>query len=248
MPISDFLNPILSPLLNLPTFWAIIILSFIISLIITVIYKYTTDQNLMKQLKEEMKAFQKQIKELKKEPERAMAIQKKSMQTNMKYMMQSMKSTLYSFIPIILIFGWMNANLAYEPILPDQEFTTTVFFEDNVNGKIELSVPEGIEVNGNAKKEIRDSEIKWLLSGERGEYLLEYIFNGKKYNKEVLITEKKYRDPIKRINDGIVKSIEIEHNKRILINLFGWKLGWLATYIIFAIIFSILIRKAIKVY
>jgi len=248
MPISDFLNPILSPLLNLPTFWAIIALSFVISLIITVIYKYTTDQNLMKQLKEEMKAFQKQIKELKKEPEKAMQIQKKSMQTNMKYMMQSMKSTLYSFIPIILIFGWMSANFAYEPIQPGQEFTTTVFFEDNVNGKVELSVPEGIEVNGKTKKEIKDGEVKWLLNGKRGEYLLEYIFNGKKHNKEVLITEKRYIDPIKRINDGIVKSIEIERNKRILINLFGWKLGWLATYIIFAIIFSILIRKIIKVY
>ena len=248
MPISDFLNPILSPLLNLPTFWAIIVLSFVISLVITVIYKYTTDQNLMKQLKEEMKAFQKQIKELKKEPERAMAIQKKSMQTNMKYMMQSMKSTLYSFIPIILIFGWMNANLAYEPIMPEQEFTTTIFLEDNANGEIELSVPQGIKVNGAKKKEIKDSKVTWLLSGKRGEYLFEYIFDGKKYNKEVLISEKQYKDPVKDVRDGNVRSIEIEHNKNILINLFGWKLGWLATYIISAIIFSILIRKVIRVY
>lgn len=248
MSISDFLNPVFSPLLNLPIFWAIIVLSFMISLIITIIYKYTTDQNLMKQLKEEMKAFQKQIKELKKEPERAMAIQKKSMRTNMKYMMQSMKSTLYSFIPIILIFGWMNANFAYEPIMPGQEFTTTIFLEDNTDGRIELSVPQGIEISGATKKEIIDGKATWLLSGKRGEYLFEYIFDGKKYNKEVLISEKQYKDPIKKVRDENVRSIEIEHNKRILINLFGWKLGWLATYIISAIIFSILIRKAIKVY
>ena len=248
MVFESVLNPILSPLLNLPTLWAVILLSFFISLIITIIYKYTTDQNLMKQLKEEMKAFQKQIKELKKEPERAMQIQKKSMQTNMKYMMQSMKSTLYSFIPIILIFGWMNANFAYDPINPGQEFTTTVFLEENVDGKIELSIPKGIEVNGNTKKEIKDSKVTWLLSGERGEYLLEYIIDGKKYNKEVLISENRYTDPIKSVRDGTVKSVEVEHNKKILFNLFGWKLGWLATYIIFAIIFSILVRKAIKVY
>ena len=248
MVFESVLNPIFSPLLNLPTLLAVIFLSFVISLIITIIYKYTTDQNLMKQLKEEMKAFQKQIKELKKEPERAMAIQKKSMQTNMKYMMQSMKSTLYSFIPIILIFGWMNANLAYEPIMPEQEFTTTIFLEDNANGEIELSVPQGIEVNGATKKEIKDSEVTWLLSGKRGEYLFEYIFDEKKYNKEVLISEKQYKDPVKDVRDGNVRSIEIEHNKNILINLFGWKLGWLATYIISAIIFSILIRKIIKVY
>jgi len=248
MVFESVLNPIFSPLLNLPTLWAVIFLSFIISLIITIIYKYTTDQNLMKQLKEEIKTFQKQIKELKKEPEKAMQIQKKSMQTNMKYMMQSMKSTLYSFIPIILIFGWMNANFAYESIMPGQEFTTTVIFENNANGFIELSVPEGITISGKTKKEIKDSEVTWLLSGERGEYLLEYIFDGKKYNKEVLISENRYMDPIKSVRDGTVKSVEVEHNKKILFNLFGWKLGWLATYIIFAIIFSILVRKVIKVY
>jgi len=248
MALNDILDPIFLPLLNLPTLWAIIILSFLISLIITVIYKYTTNQNLMKQLKDEMKAFQRQIKELKGEPERAMKVQKQSMQINMKYMMLSMKSTLYSFIPIILIFGWMNANFAFDPVMPGQEFTTKVLFEDNVNGEIELSVPQGIEVNGKTKKEIKNNEARWLLSGERGEYLLEYIFNGKKYSKEVLISEERYEDPIKRIRDNSVKSIEIEQNKNIVLNLFGWKMGWLATYILFSIIFSISIRKVIKVY
>ena len=66
MGFGDILNPIFSPLLNLPTLWAVILLSFLISLIITVVYKYTTNQNLMKQLKDEMKEFQREIKELKK--------------------------------------------------------------------------------------------------------------------------------------------------------------------------------------
>jgi len=226
----------------------VILLSFLISLIITLIYKYTTDQNLMRRLKEEMKEFQKEIKELKKEPEKAMQVQKKSMQTNMKYMMQSMKSTLYSFIPIIIIFGWMNANLAFDPILPSQEFTTKVVFEDNIDGFIELSVPEGLTISGTARKQITDGDVKWLLSGERGEYLLEYIFDGRKYTKEVKISEKQYLEPIKTIKDKKIKTIEIEQDKKILMNIFGWKLGWLGTYILFSIAFSIIIRKLVKVY
>lgn len=248
MAFENVLDPIFSPLLNFPILWSVILLSFLISLIITLIYKYTTDQNLMKQLKEEMKAFQKQAKELKKEPERAMQVQKKAMKINMKYMMQSMKSTLYSFLPIILIFGWMNANFAYEPILQGQEFTTTITFQDRVDGIVELSVPEGILIDGRTKKEIIDNKVKWLLSGERGEYLLEYIFDSKKYNKEVIISETRYKEPIKNIRGDRVKTIEIEYDKRILLNLFGWKMGWLATYIIFAITFSIIIRKLVKVY
>jgi len=246
MAISSFLDPVFSPLLNLPILWAVILLSFFISLIITLIYKYTTDQNLMKQLKDEMKEFQKRIKELKKEPEKAMEIQKKSMKTNMKYMGQSMKSTLYSFLPIILIFGWMNANFAFEPIVPGNDFTTTVVFDKNAYGEIELSVPDGILIEGPSKKEVNDGEVKWILNGERGEYLLEYIFNGKKYSKEVLIAEKQYKDPVKNIKDGTVKSIEINNKKQIVLSIINW--GWLGTYIIFSIIFSIVIRKIVKVY
>ena len=249
MAFENLLNPVFSPLLNLPTLWAVILLSFLISFVITLLYKYTTNQNLMKQLKEEMKEFQKEIKELRKEPEKAMQVQKKAMQTNMKYMTQSMKSTLYSFIPIIIIFSWMTAHLAYDPILPGQDFTTTVTFEKNVNGMIELSVPKGITINGDAKKEIKDGMVKWVLNGNKGEYLLEYILDGKKYSKEVLITEEnKYKQPIKTIKGDVVKSIEVEHKPKKILNLFGWKLGWLGSYIIFSIIFSILIRKVIKVY
>jgi len=249
MVFENLLNPIFGPLLNLPTLWAVILLSFLISLIITVVYKYTTNQDLMKQLKDEMKEFQREVKELKKEPEKAMQVQKKSMQTNMKYMMQSMKSTIYSIVPIIIIFSWMSANFAYDPILPGQDFTTTVVFEENVKGNVELSVPRGLTIDGGARKEVKDNEVKWILSGNKGEYLLEYIFDGKKYGKEILITEKKkYKEPIKMIRDGIVMSIEVENKPKKLLNIFGWQVGWLGTYIIFSILFSILIRKIIKVY
>jgi len=77
MVFENILDPIFSPLLNLPTIAAVILLSFLISLIITIVYKYTTNQDLMKQLKDEMKEFQREIKELRKEPEKAMQVQKK---------------------------------------------------------------------------------------------------------------------------------------------------------------------------
>jgi len=125
---EGILSPIFDPLLKLPMLWVIVIMSFLITFLITLIYKFTTNQSLMKDLKNEMKELQKEMKELKSEPQKMMAVQKKAMQSNMKYMSHSMRSMLFTFIPIILIFGWMNANLAYEPIVPNQEFTTSVLF------------------------------------------------------------------------------------------------------------------------
>lgn len=249
MILGNLLNPIFNPLLNLPTLWALVILSFLISVTITLITKFTTDQNLMKRLKEEMKELQSEMKELKKDPEKAMQIQKQVMQTNMNYMKQSFRSMIYTFIPIIVIFGWMNAHLAYDPILPGQEFTTSVTFEKGAGGFIELSVPDGIEIDGSSKKEVKDSVVKWVLNGKEGEYLLEYTYNGIKYSKEVLITkENKYKEPLKSIKGEAIRAIEIGNAPKKLLNIFGWKVGWLGSYIFFSIIFSMITRKIIKVY
>ena len=249
MAFDNLLNPVLGPLLNLPSLWAIILLSFLISLIITLIYKFTTNQSLMKDLKAEMKEFQKEIKELRNEPQKAMEVQKRSMKTNMKYMSHSMRSTLFTFIPIILIFGWMTAHLSYDPILPGQDFTTTVVVEKGISGEIELNVPEGLSIEGSAVKGAKDGEVKWVLNGKEGEYLLEFVFNNQKYTKEVLITEgNSYSAPIKDVKDGNIELIKVDNKKNLVLNLFGWKIGWLGTYIIFSLIFSILLRKIIKVY
>ena len=78
---ENLLNPLLNPLLGLHPLFSLIILSFFISLIITLVYKAMTDQDLMKQLKAETKEFQKEMKELKDHPKKMMAVQKKSMQT-----------------------------------------------------------------------------------------------------------------------------------------------------------------------
>ena len=246
---ENLLNPVFDPLLSLPMIWVVVIMAFIITLLITFIYKFTTNQDLMKDLKAELKEFQKEMKELRSEPQKMMAVQKKSMQTNMKYMSHSMRSMLFTFIPIILIFGWMNSHLAYDPILPGQEFTTTISFYNGINGNVELIVPEGITANGDINKTISDSEIKWILKGESGEYLLEYKLNGKSYTKEVIITNKQaYAKVLKPVKDKVIKQISIDNNKTKVLNLFGWKLGWLGAYIILSIIFSTILRKMLKIY
>jgi len=109
---SATLDFVFGPLLKLPTLAAVIILSFLISLLITLIYKWTTNQSVMKELKDEIKKLQEQAKQLKEQPDKAMEIHKKVMETNMQYMSHSMKPTLITFLPIILIFGWMQQHFA----------------------------------------------------------------------------------------------------------------------------------------
>ncbi|MEE9525235.1 MAG: EMC3/TMCO1 family protein [Candidatus Woesearchaeota archaeon] len=259
MAFETILNPIMAPLLGIPSFWSILIISLVVAVLITLVYKWMTDQHLMRALKEDIKKFQKQMKELKDNPKEFMAVQKRAMETNMKYMMHSMKPTLVTFIPIILIFGWLNANIAFEPILPDQEFTTTAMFDRGTSGEITLIAPEGIETTSDSTQEvecrmekgwIRSKEIcesQWILKGVTGNYLLEYEFDDQKETQELLITEEKaYEKPVKVIKEGKLQQLKIDNEK--VKPIPGLPIGWLGTYIIFSIIFSMTLRKIMKLH
>lgn len=239
-------DPIFSPLLALGPAIALIVITVVLALLMTIIYKYTTNQSLMKDLKSELKAFQKQMKELRNKPGEMMQVQKKMMETNMKYMMHSFRSTIFTFIPIILIFSWLNANLAFLPIMPGEQFTTTIDFSEGVFGNVEINVPEGIELLSEKSIKIDDGEAVWILKGEKGDYNIDYRLGDKVYTKEVIITEgSDYVTPTKIFKkDSNVEAITI-NNKKLTV-LFG--LGWFWTYVIFSVIFSMIFRKFFKVY
>lgn len=246
----DFLDIILGPLLNLPPLLAVIIMALFISVIIILITKYTTDQALMKRLKEEMKEHQKQIKELRSNPAKAMEMQKKAMDANMNYMMHSLKPTLITFIPIILIFGWMSANFAYQNINPNEEFSASMLFDENAKGNAMIIPSEGISVIGNATQPIENGKATWALKGEKGMNTLEFSYNGNSYHKDVLInSNSKYAPAVEKINKNGVKAIQINYRKLTLLPI-GFKdwLGWLGVYIWCSIIFTMVLRKILKVY
>ena len=145
----------------------------------------------------------------------------------------------------------MNLHLAYEPVMPGEEFTTTALFDNGaVNGSVELIVPEDIELLSDGVQKIGANKVSWTLKGSSGEYLLEYKYEENTYTRQLLITNEKNYKPIdERIKNSKLKSLKIDNNPVKILNLyiFGWKLGWLGTYIVFVIIFSTLSRKLLKV-
>ena len=209
----DFLNIVFAPLLKLPPLMAVTALAFLVSLIVILVTKYTTDQALMKKLKEDMKEHQKKIKELKNEPAKAMEMQKHSMEANMKYMMHSLRPTIITIIPIIIIFGWMSSTFAYESINPNHEFIISANFDKNANGNAELIVPEELKIIGSHVQKIEPgtadgggagNHAAWTLKGEEGEHIVEVAYNNEKQQTSVLVTNgKRYINPLKKTEGNI---------------------------------------------
>ncbi len=251
---SNLLDPVMNPLLNLSYLAAIIIVSFFITIIVTLVYKFSTDQEKMKSLKKDLNNFNKEIKKLqRKDPKKALDMQSKMMSKNMEYMKHSFKSTLYTLIPLIIIFSWLNANMAYMPLEPDKEFSVLAYFDDTAVGSVSLnSTPSLVFVNGQTQ-EINENKAVWRLKAEEGDYMLIIDYGDNIYDKEIRVSSEKgeYHPVIEKYNIGPLKQVNVPHDPVLPfgnIRLFGWTPGWLAAYIIFSLIFSTGLRKLMKVY
>ena len=100
------LDPTTGALLDWNTLWGMIILVFIISIIMTIVQKYATDQKTLKEMKAEQKKLQEEMKKVKDDPKKMMDLQKESMKFMMPMMKLSMRGIVFTGIPLILMFRW----------------------------------------------------------------------------------------------------------------------------------------------
>lgn len=239
------LDPLFDPLLNLGPFWVILVSALFLSILITLIYKWMTDQDEMRDLKKKTKEYQKKMKQLKNDPDKLMKVQKEAMQVNSKYMMKSMRPTLVTFLPVIIIIGWLSSSLAYHPINPDETFDVTATF-DELGGNVNVEAPDAVTVLNDTNKSVEKEQVKWQMKAkEKGLYTLGFDYKGEEYYKDIQISDRlgDYEEPEKNFGD-----FEVEVDHRVVrplgsFTIFGWKPNWLATYIIFSLIFSISLRK-----
>lgn len=254
-------------LLGFPPAMAIIIISVAVSVVTTLVYKYTTNQQHLREMKEETSRMQAEVRSTK-DPARAAQLQKEMMGKSLKQLNSSTKSMLITLVPLFLIFGWMGSHLAYQPVLPGEEFTTTAHFAKSAAqnasvvalGNITLSASEGLEILSSPTQEVgaASAAVSWRLKGDKeGVYRLNYGFGNEIYSMTALLTrEFRYENPVLVRSKGIKKASMID---RITVDLgplrpfgnfslLGWEPGWLATYIIFSLGASMLVRKLLKVY
>ncbi len=108
--LDAFFNAIFGKIIEASPLGAILLISLIVTLLTTLVYKYFTKQKVLKAMKEEMDDLRKQMKEFKNDTQKMMELQKKSFQKSMEQMKHSFVPMLITFIPLIIIFGWLQAT------------------------------------------------------------------------------------------------------------------------------------------
>ena len=91
---------------------SVILVSIAVTLIMTLVSKYLTNQDRMRELKDVQKTCQIKLKENKDNAKKMAELQKQILECNMELMKHSMKPLLFTFIPLILLIGWLKGVYA----------------------------------------------------------------------------------------------------------------------------------------
>jgi uncharacterized membrane protein (DUF106 family) len=255
----SFFDPLFSPILSFGIFWTIFIVSFVLSALITLIYYLMTDQKEMKELKDQAKNYQKEMKKHKDDPKKVMSIQKEALSLQSKLMMKSLKPTLVTMLPVLIIFNWLSASLAYYPISPGDEFDFELTFKDAMPSDITLEADDGLEIISNRTQSIFDNKAKWTLRAkDKGVYRLGFKYgpaeNPTDYSYKLRVSEEigDYEPVEQRIKDGSSLRSMKAHLEVVRpfgsFSFFGWRPNWLWSYIILSMIFSLGLRKLFKIH
>ena len=95
--------------------YSIIILSALVTLVSTLVTKWLTNQEHLKTLKERQKQIQKDLKNCKPGDKLFEELQSEMLQISMTMMKSSFNPLLITFIPFIILLGWIRN--VYTPIL-----------------------------------------------------------------------------------------------------------------------------------
>jgi uncharacterized membrane protein (DUF106 family) len=118
MVLEGFFDAIFGSLIEYDPLTALLVVSFILTLVTTLAYKYLTDQEKIKSLKAEIKEIQNDIKKFKDDPQKMIELQKQSFQKGFVDMMKhQFKPLLFTMVTIFIIFSRLRTTYAQMGVL-----------------------------------------------------------------------------------------------------------------------------------
>jgi len=237
------LNNWLVFLLRLNPIFALLLISIVTVTFSTLIYKRFSNQTEIKRLKGLVKDLNKEAKTHMDDKDKVLSIQNDILKYNMDLMKLTMRPSFYTIIPLMFIFIWLSLVYAQIPIMPDSQFSVNVIDYTNLNTTYDIITDSysNFELL-NYTYDDETATFVYKSPSTIGKY--NYDLNGETHSL-IVSNHPVYFEKKLALEDS---DIEINTEKQIILNLFGWKLGYIGTYIILSIFINTLVRKLLDVH
>lgn len=257
------------PFKSLSPWYNMILISLLTGIFMLIVFKYASNQEGIKKVKNKIKAYLLEIRLFKDNLNLMLKAQGNILRYNLTYMKYSLKPMLFMIIPLILIILQLDLWFSHNPLPPRKPAIVKLFLKPEISPletSINLITPPEIKVETPPLRIIDERQINWRIRPlKKGKFILKFqASNDSTVEKEIIVDSEKFaRISYKKVtgnfwkelrfpgeaplpSNSLIESIEIRYPPARL-NFLGLKIHWLIAFFILSILFGFSLKRFLKV-
>ena len=266
--INSIFDLFFSPFSSIDPIYGLCAVSFLTTVIMLPIFKYTSNQEAIRRTKSRIMGHLLEVRLFKDDIRTVLSAQKNMLKYNMIYLKHMMKPLIFVMLPVVVIIIQTGLRYEYRPLHPGETAIVKVRLDNPDRlaggGSGVLTAPEGLKIETPPLRVNGGEEIYWRIKAEKeGDYDLKFRTIDKEISKRVVVGEKLTGISPKVLKGGLLNSFLYPGEPSLsgdsgieyfeiaypygTVALFGWKIHWLVLFFILSLVFGFLLLKPFRV-
>lgn len=265
--LSALIDSLLTPLSVLGPLWALFIISMLAGILMLLIFRLTSNQVKIKEVKDKMQAHLLEILLFKDSPRIILSALKNLLRYNARYMTYAVTPMLYMILPVSLLLVHLDGWFGYRPLkIGESAIMSVKLSEEGPRSlsQISLESERGILVETPPLRITETGEVNWRIrAGAPGDYQVTVRTGSHTIRKKITVSQtgltrlapsmvgSSFQDivlnpgenPIEP--DAFINKIEVGYPSR-EIEIFGWRCHWLLLFFVLSIAGGFLFRRFLR--
>ncbi len=256
---------VMAPLVWVHPWAAMLVISLVTSVVVLVVYKYTSNQKAMLRVKDRLKASFIAFSLYKDSLRVILLSSLRILRDNFHYMALNIVPLLVMIGPVLVVMVQLDAWYGHRPLRSGEEALVKAQVDGKMieDGRVSLEVPGGLEIDAPPVRMASENEICWRVKALReGTYSITLWVGDTGVDKIVPVGVETRRVSMKRHDGGFwdgffhpgERKIEAAGVHAISVSfaaeemsVFGWHMHWIWVFLVLTMVFAFALRDFFKV-
>ncbi len=265
--LSALIDFLLTPLSGLGPLWVLFIISMLAGMLMLLIFRLTSNQAKIKEVKDKMQAHLIEILLFKDSPRIILSAQKNLLRYNAHYMRHAFTPMVYMILPMSLLLINLDGWFGYRPLKIGEPAIVSVKLSEEgpkLLSQISLEADKGLIVETPPLRIPENGEINWRIRADApGEHYITVKTARHTIRKKITVSQTGFNrlsrsmvgssfqdillNPGENLiePDAFINKIDVAYPAR-QIDIFGWRSHWLVLFFVLSIVGGFAFRKIMR--
>lgn len=268
--LGGLLGGLQRPLEGMPAEIGLLLWSLIVSVLMLLVVKRTTNQDALAAVKRQIHGCMFEIRLLNDDLRAILRAQVDLLRHNGRYLLLSLPPLAVMIVPLVVLIGHLHGFYGFSPVRPGDEVLLRVALAGPPTPaagrpQVALELPVGLTAVTPAVWAPHLQEMAWRLRADRpGRHQLEVVLAGQRFAKELTVGDRVVQVSPERPDHSLlgqltwpgepplpkgapIRLVAVSYPPRDLLLLGAWEYGWMVWFMVLSVAFAFALRRPLGV-